>query len=40
MYEHPSRHLPRTQTTDIDRQNINIRKELAPNIIAYMIERQ
>ena len=35
---HPSINLPRDKTTDIDRQNINVRAELAEDVDKYLRE--
>ena len=39
---HPSRHLDRSQTTDFDRQNINVRHDLREDIDKYLrkLEKQ
>ena len=34
--DHPSRHLSRETTTDVDRQNINVRSELGHDIDRYL----
>ena len=34
--EHPSRHLDRALTTDFQRQNINVRHELAEDVEKYL----
>jgi len=35
-YQHPSKHLPREKTTDIQRQNINVRTDLNEDIDQYL----
>jgi hypothetical protein len=39
---HPSRHLSRTNTTDFERQNINVQHELKEDVDAYLrhLEKQ
>jgi hypothetical protein len=34
--EHPSRHLSRHNTTDVERQNINVGTELSEDIDSYL----
>jgi hypothetical protein len=36
VYHHPSNHLPREKTTDLQRQNINVRMDLNEDIDQYL----